>query len=439
MKIDETIYQRPAELLQKLIRFDTTNPPGNEKACIDYIDALLKSAGIETEILSKDPNRPNLLARLKGNGNASPLLIYGHVDVVPTNGQSWKYPPFEGKIADGFVWGRGALDMKGPVVMMLNAFIRAKTENLQLPGDVILCIVSDEEEFGEYGARFLVENHPQKFENIRYALGEFGGFTLHVGGKKFYPIEIAQKQKCGLKAVIRGNAGHGSSFFRGGAMAKLGRMLDALDKKLLPVHITPATKKMFSAMADALPFPQGLIMRLLLKPGLTDFILKLLGEKGSVFVPLFHNIVNVTIVKGGDKLNVIPGEIEVQMDVRLLPGFTPEDVIKELQAVIGHDIQLEVLLYDPLPQEPDMTLFDNLAAILKEADPEGIPIPLLISGNTDARIFSRLGIQTYGFIPMQLPAELNFTRTMHSADERIPIDSLIFGANAIYKAMQNRE
>ncbi|MCP5048245.1 MAG: M20/M25/M40 family metallo-hydrolase, partial [bacterium] len=426
VEIDKTIYQRPVELLQHLIRFDTSNPPGNERECISYIGQLLNAAGIETQLLSKDPNRPNLVARLTGKseseGGAPPLLLYGHVDVVHAQKTGWTHPPFEGKIADGFVWGRGALDMKGAVSMMVCAFIKAKTEKAELPGDVILCIVSDEEVMGEFGARFLVENHAELFKGVRYALGEFGGFTLYVGGKKFFPIEIAQKQKCAIKAVITGPAGHGSSFVRGGAMAKLAEMLDKLDKNHLPVHITPAAEKMFTEMSKALPFPTGWILKQLLKPRRTDFILKLLGEKGGVFVPMLHNTVNATMVKGGEKLNVIPERIEVDMDVRLLPGYGPEDILKELRDLIGDEIELEVTIYEAGASESDMGLFDTLAGILKEAAPDGIPVPLLLTGSSDARFFAGLGIQTYGFIPMQLSEEMNFSRTIHSVNERIPVE-----------------
>jgi acetylornithine deacetylase/succinyl-diaminopimelate desuccinylase-like protein len=437
--IDPTIYQRPVELLQRLIRFDTSNPPGNEKACIDYISELLKVSGIDSECFSRDPERPNLVARLRGksgkNGGSAPLLLYGHVDVVPAKAEEWTHPPFAGTVADDYVWGRGSLDMKGAVAMMLSAFIKAKVEEVELPGDVVLCILSDEEVLGDFGARFMVENYEALFKDIRYALGEFGGFSLYVAGKKFYPIEIAQKQKCGIKATIKGPAGHGSSFVQGGTMAKLAKMLEKLDQNQLPVHITTAVQQMFSKMADSLGFPQGFIIRQLLNPKRTDFILKRLGEKGAIFMPMFHNTVNATIVRGGDKINVIPSKIEVELDVRLVPGSTPEEVLQEIQGIIGDKIQLEVLFYDEGPGEPDMGMYETLAWILKDLDPEGIPVPLLITGSTDGRFFSRLGIQTYGFIPMQLPDDLNFSRTIHSADERIPVSSLAFGTEAIYRAM----
>ena len=431
-----SIYQRPAELLQRLIRFDTTNPPGNEAQCISFINDLLAGSGIKTTILARTPERPNLIARLSGQGIASPLLLYGHVDVVTTENQKWQHPPFAADIADGFIWGRGALDMKGGVAMMLAAFLRAKKERLKLPGDVVLAIVSDEEAFGNFGAKFLVENHPDLFNGIRYAIGEFGGFSFCVGKKKFYPIMIAEKQVCWIKATVRGPAGHGSLPARGGAMAKLARLLQKLDKKRLPVHITPTTRLIFRTMASALGGLNGLILGQLTTPALTNIVLNLLGERGHVFDPMLHNTVNATVLHGGDKFNVIPSEVYVELDGRLLPGYEPDDMIAELRQIIGRDVELEVLRFDPGPDEPDMGLFETLADILREFDPKGIPLPLLLSAVSDARFFSRLGIQTYGFLPMPLPEDFNFSQTIHAADERIPLEALDFGTNAIYEVLK---
>ncbi len=436
LEIDKTIYQRPVELLQHLIRFDTSNPPGDERECVSYIGHLLESVGIETHLLSKDPHRPNLVARLKGVKGTPPLLLYGHVDVVPATEPDWKYPPFEGKIAEGFVWGRGTLDMKGAVAMMISAFMKAKIKGVRLPGDVVLCILSDEEELGDYGARFLVEHHPELFKGVRYALGEVGGFTFYISGKKFYFIEVAQKQKCGIKAIIRGPSGHASSHMKGGTMAKLAAFLEKLDNLHLPVHVTPAVEKMFKPLAEALGFPSGWLLRQMLKPKRTDLILKILGKGGDVFVPMFHNTINATVVRGGNKINAIPSEVEVHLDVRLLPGLDPDDVIRELRPIFGRDVEFELLFYDKGPTELDMGLFDTLAGFIKEADSEGIPIPILMTGSTDARFFSRLGIQTYGFIPMQLPADMHYNRILHSVNERIPVDTLEFGTNVLYETMQ---
>ncbi len=428
-------FPSTAELLQRLIQFDTTNPPGNETECIAYIDTLLKKSGLETTHLAKDPNRPNLVTRLKGQGSAPPLLLYGHVDVVTTADQEWTYPPFEGKLVDGYIWGRGALDMKSGVAMMLSAVIRAKTENLIPAGDIMLAILCDEEGGGDYGAKYLVENHAKHFSEIQYAVGEFGSFSMYIGQKRFYPIQIAEKQICWIKATVRGPAGHGARPMRGGTMSKLADLLHLLDKHRLPVHITPVARQIIEIIASNVAFPKNLILRQLLNPVLTNTILELLGDTGEYFDPLLHNTVNATIVRGGDKINVIPGEVSVELDGRLLPGFSPDDMIKEMRQIIGDQVELEIVQYEPGPAEPDMGLFDELAGILKDADPEAILIPLLLPAVSDARIFSCLGIQTYGFTPMKLPSDFNFFETIHAADERIPVDAVAFGADAMYELL----
>jgi acetylornithine deacetylase/succinyl-diaminopimelate desuccinylase-like protein len=434
--IDSSLYQRPAELLQHLVRFDTTNPPGNEAECIAFIQNLLEDAGIETTLLAKAPERPNLIARLPGRGAAPPLLLQGHVDVVTTENQTWQHPPFAGEIVDEYVWGRGTLDMKGGIVMMLAALIRAQVEKLDLPGDVILAVVVDEEALGGHGARFLVEEHAELFEGVRYAIGEFGGFSFYIGEQCFYPIMIAEKQACWMRATVRGPGGHGSMPVQGGAMARLGRLLQDLDRQRLPVHVTPPARLMFDTIASALGGPTGLILRGLTRPGLTDRVLGLLGERGRLFGPLLHNTVSPTILHGSDTVNVIPSQVSVELDGRLLPGFSPDQMIAELQAIAGEDIEFEVLHFQPGPAEPDMGLFDTLVDILQQADPGGVPIPLLLSATSDGRLFSQLGIQTYGFLPMQLPPDFSFSGTIHGADERIPVAALDFGADAIYQLLQ---
>lgn len=429
------MHERPVEILQRLIQFNTTNPPGNEAACINYIRELLDDAGIESTLIAKDPHRPNLIARIPGEGKVPPLLMYGHVDVVTTENQPWQHPPFEGKLIDGYVWGRGALDMKGGVAMMVAAFLRANAEGLRPPGDVVLAIVSDEEANGTFGAKFLVEEHPELFKGIKHAIGEFGGFTLTIGGKRLYPIMISEKQICWIKATVRGAGGHGSMPVKGGAMARLAKLLKALDENDLPVHVSPPARMMVEAMASALGGAQGMILGQLTNPALTDLILKTLGERGRTFYPLFRNIASPTILHGSSKINVIPGEVSIELDGRLLPGQSPETMIRELQNIVGDDVQLDVVQFEPGPAEPDMSMFNTLAGILKEADPDGTPIPLLLSGVTDGRFFTQLGIQTYGFLPLTLPEDFNFTSVIHAADERVPAAAIEFGAQAIFKAL----
>ena len=318
------------ELLQELIRFDTTNPPGNETACIEFVRAQLEAAGCETEIYAKDPSRPNLVSRLAG-GDAAPLLLQGHVDVVTTAGQDWRHPPFEGRLEDDCVWGRGALDMKAGVSMLVSAFLRAKRENVPLPGDLVLVVLADEEAGGDLGARFLAEEHPELFEGMRYALGEFGGFTLHLSGKRFYPIQVAEKQICWLKATVRGPGGHGAMVHRGGTVARLGKLLRDLDRNRLPVRVTPVVREFVERIAAELPRKEAVVLRSLLKPRLTDSALRLLGERGASLEPMLRNTVNATIIRGGAKINVVPSEIELELDGRALPGVAPDQLIAELK------------------------------------------------------------------------------------------------------------
>lgn len=422
----------PVKLLQDLIRFNTTNPPGNEAECIAYVNRLLTDAGFETKVLARDSARPNLVTRLTGKGNAPTLLLYGHVDVVSTEGQTWQHPPFEGKLVDGYVWGRGTLDMKGPVAMMISAVLRAKAEGMTPAGDVVLTILSDEERFGDFGAKYVVENHAHLFQGIRYGIGEFGGFTFYIGRRKFYPIQITEKQICMVQATIRAQGGHGSFRLPGNVMDQLGHVLLALEHYRAPSHVTPPARRMIKGMASGLSFPSNLALRQLLNPRLTDAVLKLLGSKSQALEPMFRTILTPYAVTG----TLVPSEINLTIVGRLLPGHKPEDMVRELHSAIGDQVQLEVIRFDPGPPEPDMGLFDTLAGILREADADGVPVPYLVPFVTDARFFGRLGIQTYGFTPMRLRHDLKLWELAHGADERIPADAVNFGTDMIYKLLQ---
>ncbi len=409
------LYRQPAELLRALLRFDTTNPPGNESACVEYIAAQLRAGDVEPQILARDEGRPNLVTR----------------------DQDWTHPPFAAEVADGFIWGRGALDMKGGVAMLLSAFMRAQVEGASVPGDIVLALVSDEENLGHYGAGFLVEEHADLFAGIRYALGELGGFSTAFGNRLFYPIMVAEKQSCLVRATIRGPGGHAALPLHDSAMARLGRLLRRLSRQRLPVHVTPVARLMIEPLAAELPWAQRAVLRQLLNPPLTDRTLGLLGTQGVLFDPLLHNTVSPTIVQGGEKLNVHPSKITLEMDGRILPGYSGEDLLRELRSLAGPHVEFELGGFDPnpAPAQPDMGLFPLLGDILREADPAGIPVPLLLSGVTDGRFFARLGIQTYGFLPMKLPPGWNFSELIHAADERIPVEAVAFGAEAIYQAL----
>ncbi|MEZ4727277.1 MAG: M20/M25/M40 family metallo-hydrolase [Caldilineaceae bacterium] len=434
------IYERPIEILQKLIQFDTTNPPGNEAACIAYLDGLLQEAGLSTTILAKDPNRTNLVARLPGRGEAPGLVMQGHVDVVTTANQAWTHPPFAAKLVDNYLWGRGALDMKGGVVMMLCAVLRAKAEGLTPAGDIILTIMSDEEAASDYGARFLVEEHPEQFTGAKYAIGEGGGASTFVGDQRYYSIMVAEKQVCWMRATFRGPGGHGSSPLRGGAMAKLGHVLSTLDQQRLPVHVTPVMEQMIATLAESAPAPLDEVVAQLTDPAKTDAILDQLRTEGVTLArsldALLHNTVNATVVHGGFKTNVIPSEITLELDGRLLPGFTPDDVQRELAELLGEPLEIALIRHDPGLTDVDMTLFPLLTGILTDLDPEAVALPAMVGGFTDGRMFARLGIQNYGFLPLKLPKEFNAGPTVHAANERVPVDALGFGCEAVYQLLR---
>jgi acetylornithine deacetylase/succinyl-diaminopimelate desuccinylase-like protein len=418
----------PRTLLERLVRFGALGPAEGERACVLHARDLLAAAGIETRILALDPERPSLVARVAGRGAAPPLLLHGHVDVVPTEGQAWTVPPFDAVERDGFVWGRGTLDDKASVAMMVAAAVRAQRADTPPPGDVILAIVPDEESGGRLGAGFLVDEHPGLFDGVRFALGEAGGFTFHLAGRRLYPVQVAEKQSCRLVATFRGSPGHASFRHRDTAMARLGRALVALDRRRLPVHVVPAVRLMIEAIADALPRPRGTVLRRLLVPALTDRILDAMGaDAGAMLDPLLHHTASPVIVRGGTTPNVVPGEVELVLDGRVLPGLDADDLVREVRTLLGAGVEVRVDAFDRYPGALDMGLFDVLAASLREGDPGGIPVPFVTMATTDARHFARRGIQTYGFTPMRLPPEYAFARMAHGADERIPSDAVDWG------------
>ena len=433
---DLGIHERPVELLQQLIRFDTTNPPGDEAACVSFIQGMLDAAGLETTIRARDPNRPCLVARLKGRGDAPPFLMQAHVDVVTTENQEWTHPPFSGNLIDGYIWGRGALDMKGAVAVMIASLLRAVDRGLTPAGDILLAVLPDEEAGGDYGARWLVKEHPQLFEGVRYSIGESGGETVYIQGRKLYPIQISEKQRCEMRAVLRGPGGHGSLPTRGGAMAKLGNMLAAMDSNRLPVRLSDPVRASVEGMAAAMEGPAREMILSLLDPAKSNAVLDQLGLIGRALDAVLHNTANATIVHGGHKVNVIPSEITVGIDGRIVPGATPDDLVNDLRGVIGYDADLEIVSFDPYDVQVDMKLYDLLADILREADPEGTPVPTVLSGVTDARHFAQLGIQNYGFTPLQLPDDLSLMMTVHDADERVPADALDFGIDCTYRLLE---
>ena len=421
----------PVELLQALIRFDTSNPPGNERACIEYVGALLEEAEIEHRYFALQAERPNLVARVSGRGEAPPLLLYGHVDVVPADAREWKHPPFGGDLVDGEVWGRGALDMKGGVAMIVSAVLRLSSSETRPPGDVIVALTSDEEAGSHTGMKFLVETHAELFGGVRYALSEFGGFTVWHAKHRFMPIQVIEKQRCLVRATVRGTGGHAASVVQASASGKLGVLLTRLSSRHLPVRVTPVARQMLEAMADALPLYERVALRALLVPAVSNRVLRLPGSTTATAAPLLCNTATPTMVQGGTGTNVIPTELSVELDGRVLPGASPDDLLRELERLAPGLATFELVHEEPaVPPTPDLALMPLLAAVLEEHDPGCVPIPTLVPGYTDARYVSKLGIQTYGFLPMRLPRHIG-PALIHAADERVPAEAVEFGATCL--------
>jgi acetylornithine deacetylase/succinyl-diaminopimelate desuccinylase-like protein len=326
--------------------------------------------------------------------------------------------------------------MKGGVAMMLGAILRLAEAAEPPPGDVLLCVLADEENLGTYGARFVVEEHGELFEGVRHALGEFGGARASLAGLSTYPIQVGEKQVCWVRVTIRGPGGHGSIPMRGGAMAKLAQLLSRLDTRRLPVHVTEIPRSMIEAIAAALPAGGRELADGLLDPARTDATLDMLGEAGHLLDPMLHNTVNATVVRGGGKTNVIPSELQLELDGRLLPGQTADDLLRELRELASEDeLELEVMSYEPGVDRADLSLMPLLSDVLTTAEPDAVPLPMVMPGVTDGRFFARLGIQTYGFLPMRLPAEMRFTSLIHAADERVPAQEITWGTERICEVL----
>ena len=440
--VSDTLVLDPVALTQRLVRFNTSNPPGNEARCIEHIKSLLDSAGIQNQVFAKSAGRPNLIARLPGDGSAPPLLLQGHVDVVPADPDQWQQPPFGGVLVDGYLWGRGSLDMKSGIAMMLYALVRAKADGLTPAGDIVLALVCDEEAGGDYGARYLVESHREQFHGVRYAIGEFGAFSFHLSRRRFYPIMVSEKQVCHLRVTFRGLSGHASLAQENNPMYALSQFLQRVQSRELPIHVTAETRMMFQAIGKHVPIPVRAGLAALLNSRLTATALRLMGPRGRTFSPLFRNTVTPTLLRGGEQINVVPNEVSVDLDGRLLPGLGPEQLIAEVTELAGKrgqpnraEVKIEVLRHDGGPKGTDLGLFDTLSSVLREADPQGIPVPMLMPAATDGRLYARLGIQTYGFLPMLLPDALDFATTIHGTDERVPVSAISFGADAVYSLL----
>ncbi len=428
----------PAELLQSLIRFNTSNPPGDERDCALWIKQLFDRHSIDAQILAPDsaPHRSSVVARIQGAGKSPPLLLHGHIDVVGVQGQRWRHEPFAGRIADECVWGRGAVDMKGGLAMMIHALLRARKATQPPPGDIIMAAVADEEMGGESGAKFLVQQHSHLFKDVIHALGEIGGFTIHIRNRRFYPIMVAEKHICRIRVVFRADGGHGSQIHLDTAISKAAEAIKCLEKRGSALQITDTTREMMLSIASALPFPSSIAMRMAASNATAGIALRLMnGVSARMLEPMMRNTINPTIIKGGNQENALPAEVSMLLDCRLLPNADQQDIVRDVRRVIGAEPEIKVTRYDAGPPPADLALMPFLAEILERSDPGAKAIPFMVAGGTDAKWFATIGIDTYGFTPMLLPPEMPFMSLFHGANERIPVKALEFGAELMHQAI----
>ncbi|HTT00215.1 MAG TPA: M20/M25/M40 family metallo-hydrolase [Streptosporangiaceae bacterium] len=425
-----TAQEEVAALASDLISIDTTNPgdhsgPG-ERAAAEHVAGLLAEVGLEPILLESHPKRTSVVARVEGEDRARPaLLIHGHLDVVPADAADWRVHPFSGETADGCVWGRGAVDMKDMDAMMLAVIRQRLREGRRPPRDVVLAFVADEEAGGTWGARWLVDNHPALFEGVTEAIGEVGGFSATIGGRRLYPIQVAEKGMAWMRLIARGTAGHGSMLQPDNAVTELAEAVARIGRHEWPVRLTPAAQAFLGEAAAALgvDLRQGEYRELLAK----------LGPIARLAGATITNTANPTMLRAGYKVNVVPQAAEAQIDGRFLPGHEQE-FFAEIDAQLGPGLRREFVHHDIAVETTlDGALAEAMTQALTDEDPDGRVVPYCLSAGTDAKSFSRLGIRCFGFTPLRLPDDLDFAGMFHGVDERVPLDSLTFGVSVLDK------
>jgi acetylornithine deacetylase/succinyl-diaminopimelate desuccinylase-like protein len=425
-------------LLAGLIRIDTSNPPGGERPAAERCAEELRKDGLDPLLLEGAPGRTNLICRWAGTGERAPLMLAAHLDVVPA-GDGWDHPPFGAELHDGFLWGRGAVDMKHHAaagVAVLRALARARR---RLARDVLLVLVADEEAGCTWGSEWLVANHPEQVR-AEFALGEIGGFTLRLGGTRFYPVQVAQKGAVWIRVRARGEAGHGAMPRESAAIGRLAGALARLAATHLPFHAPRPTREFVEAVARHQGGARGLAMKALLSPALAPRILARLPDRSLArsLHAVLANTATPTILRAGAKLNVIPSLAEADLDARALPGDEGAALLAELRAVMGDEVELEVVRALPaLEARSDTPLFAALADAIRRGDPDGVPVPYMIPGYTDGFAFAKNGTVWYGFAPVQLPdvPGLKFADLYHAANERIPVEGFRWGVRVLLDAV----
>jgi acetylornithine deacetylase/succinyl-diaminopimelate desuccinylase-like protein len=423
-----TAEDEVATLCRDLITIDTSNygdhsGPG-ERPAAEHVAALLSEVGLEPVVLESHPGRASVVTRIEGQDPSRPaLLIHGHLDVVPADAADWAVHPFSGEVQDGTIWGRGAVDMKDMDAMTLAVVRQRMREGRPPPRDVVLAFLADEEAGGHWGGRWLVDNHPHLFEGVTEAISEVGGFSATIGGQRLYLVQTAEKGLAWLRLTARGTAGHGSLLQSDNAVIELAETVARIGRHEWPTRLTRSAQAFLEAASEAL----GLEFT----PGAAPQVLAKLGPLARMVGATLRNTANPTMLNAGYKVNVVPGMAAASVDGRFLPGYE-EEFLAELDSLLGPGVQREYINTDiALETSFDGDLCAAMTAALLAEDPEARAVPYCMPAGTDAKQFSRLGIQCFGFAPLRLPADADFFGMFHGVDERVPVDALRFGVRVL--------
>lgn len=409
-----------------LIRFDTSNFGGGnakgEREAAEYVGAYLESLGLVPSYFEPIPRRTNVMARVPGRNRDKPaLVVHGHLDVVPAMAEDWSVDPFAGIVRDGMLWGRGAVDMKNMDAMILTAVADLLRAGEQPERDLILAFFADEENGGVEGSALVVRERPEWFAGATEAISEVGGYSISVDGHRAYLLQVGEKALLWIRLVARGRAGHGSRLHPDNAVTRLSEAVAAIGRTHWPVRLTDTTRQLLEGLS-------ALSGRSSEDP---DALASAGGPAEAFLRSSFRTTTNPTALTAGYKHNVIPERAEALIDVRVLPG-TEDAVLAQLQEIVGDDIEIEIVVRD-IGMETPFTgpLVDAMVAALDRHDPGTPVIPYLLGAGTDNKALSAIGITGYGFAPLRLPAELDFTGMFHGVDERVPVDSLVFGQRVL--------
>ena len=440
------VEEEVTHLLSDLIRINTTNPPGNETEAAKYLARHLGSEGFKCELYESAPDRGSVITRIKGTGEKPSLLLLSHLDVVAANAEEWSVDPFGGMVKDGFVWGRGALDMKGMTAIEVMTMKLLKRNNVKLKGDVILAATADEEKGGLAGADYLLRNYPEKVF-ADYVLNEGGGLAVPTQNKNVYTVQTAEKGILWFKVKAKGTPGHGSMpDVADNAIMRMGKVIEKLGNYHSQVLFVPTVKRFLNEIAGEDASLQQPFSRLLANPELSDQVLDELAKTAQPLVeeirPRIRMTITPTIIHGGMKENVIPSECEATFDCRILPGQTTAqtlDAIKDLLKDVGMEkLTFEtVQVNEPSESPAETPLYDVITSVLKEFEPNCGVTPMLMTGGTDSRFFRKMGSVCYGFHPMrpEAPYDKRIKRE-HGIDERISIENLVFGTSVLYEVVK---